>query len=298
MSLCTNPHATATGQIFPCGQCMPCRINKKRIWTHRILLEAAQYEDNCFVTLTYDDDHLPKEGSLVPKHSQDWLKRFRFSVAPLRIRYFLVGEYGDTSFRPHYHCALFNFPPCRYLRSRYSRSIRHCCASCDIVRDTWGKGQVSLGTLEAHSAQYVAGYVTKKMTSKNDPRLEGRHPEFSRQSNRPGIGADAMHDVASVLMQFNLDTSEPDVPSALRHGSRILPLGSYLTRRLRKLVGKDEKAPQSKIDALNTELLPLRYAAKSSASHPSLKSQIQKANKGRSASLEARAKINRKRGNL
>lgn len=82
------------------------------------------------------------------------------------------------------------------------------------------------------------------MTKKDDPRLQGRYPEFCRMSLRPGIGADAMHDVASVLLQFNLVDLQGDVPSSLRHGSRLLPLGRYLRRKLRTMVGKDEKAPE------------------------------------------------------
>lgn len=105
-----------------------------------------------------------------------------------------------------------------------------------------------------HSAQYVAGYVTKKMTAKDDPRLVGRHPEFARMSLRPGIGAGMMSDVASTLMQFNLEKTQPDVPSALRHGGRTFPLGRYLRRRLRKECGLDEKAPQSSLLELEEKM--------------------------------------------
>lgn len=99
------------------------------------------------------------------------------------------------------------------------------------------------------------------MTAKDDPRLLGRHPEFARMSLRPGIGADAMHEVASQLMKFNLDTSQADVPSALRHGHKELPLGRYLTRKLRTMIGKDEKAPQETIEKSQKELQHVREAA-------------------------------------
>lgn len=117
---------------------------------------------------------------------------------------------------------------------------------------TWTFGQVYGGSLETESAQYIAGYVTKKMTKPDDMRLHGRFPEFSRMSNRPGIGADAMHDVASVLLQHNFN--EADVPAALRHGSRLLPLGRYLRRKLRAYIGREEGAPQEVIDALQAQL--------------------------------------------
>lgn len=240
--LCSNPYIQGM-HCFPCGQCMPCRFNRRRMWTHRIMLEAVQRTDNCFITLTYDEDHLPPGGSLAPEEARNWLKRFRKSVAPSRIRYYLVGEYGDQTHRPHYHAAIFGYPSCSCASQPFVRRRTAHCAICDNVRSTWGLGEVFVGTLEVHSAQYIAGYVTKKMTAPGDPRLNGRYPEFARMSLRPGIGADAMHEVASVLMELGLDTTEGDVPSALRHGSRTLPLGRYLRRKLRLLLGKDEKAP-------------------------------------------------------
>jgi len=259
-------------------------------------LEAAQYEDNCFVTLTYDDQNLPAKGSLVPKHSQDWLKRFRKLVEPVRIRYFLVGEYGDESQRPHYHAAIFNYPTCVYGQSR--GWVSRCCERCELVRESWGFGKVFLGTLETHSAQYVAGYVTKKMTAKDDDRLNGRHPEFARMSLRPGIGRDALWEVASQLMHFNLENTEADVPSALRHGKRLLPLGRYLRRELRKMVGKSDATPEAVIKKLEEEMFPLRLAAASDADAPSVKSQVMLANKGALANLESRTRIFKGRRSL
>lgn len=291
---CSNPYTNNKGQAFGCGQCLPCRFNQRRVWAHRIMLEACLYTDNAFVTLTYDDEHLPEGNSLNPKHLQDWLKRFRKSIEPRHIRFFGVGEYGDQTQRPHYHVAIFNYPSCSFGQTRGQRN--ECCPSCSLVRDTWGKGKVFLGTLETDSAQYVAGYVTKKMTSKNDPRLNGRHPEFSRQSNRPGIGHDFMHEVASTLL--GLEQEQPDVPSVLQHGMRKLPLGRYLRRKLRTMVGRDEKTPEEITRQLSEELLPLRQAAKLDKENPSLKHQILQVNKGSIAQLENRQKIFKQRKSL
>lgn len=248
------------------------------------MLEAAQYSANAFVTLTYDDAFLPLTctmlPTLVPEHPKNWLKRLRKHFPPEHVRFYLAGEYGDENFRPHYHVALFNVPTCARGRTRRrpgsSRPIwRGCCASCELVGETWGFGDVDLGILEDHSAQYVAGYVLKKMTHAQDPRLQGRYPEFSRQSNRNGgLGKDAMWEVASQLMRFNLDSTQVDVPSTLRHGAKERPLGRYLQQQLRKMIGKDEKAPEAIKQKYAAEMLPLRIAAKNSASHPSLKSQV------------------------
>lgn len=223
------------------------------------MLEASLYSDNTFATLTYDDNIL-LTTTLDQKHYRDWLKRLRKAMEPHRFRFFIVGEYGDKSFRPHYHVALFNFPTC--LRGRTLRNPgstrplwEKCCPSCQMVGRTWGYGDVDLGTLETASAQYVAGYVTKKMTNRQDPRLNGRDPEFARMSLKPGIGALAMHDVASTLLTFNLDETQGDVPSSLRHGNRLLPLGRYLRRYLRTLVGKDPKAPHATLLESEARLL-------------------------------------------
>lgn len=221
------------------------------------MLEALQHSDNAFVTLTYDDENLPGLGSLEPKHTQDWLKRIRKAVHPLKLRYYLVGEYGDQTNRPHYHVALFGYPSCRHAQTREHVSAARCCSQCSLVASTWPFGRVHLGTLEAHSAGYVAGYIEKKLTRTDDPRLNGRWPEFSRMSLRPGIGHGALHEVASVLMQFNLDESEADVPSSLRHGTTILPIGRYLRKSLRELVGMDPKAPQATLDQITEALRPL-----------------------------------------
>lgn len=298
--LCRNPFLKGM-HAFPCGQCMPCRFNRRRMWTHRIMLEALQHSDNAFVNLTYSDDHLPKDGSVVPLDLQNWLKRFRKSIAPVRVRYYAVGEYGDDSWRPHYHVALFGFPTCLYGNSR---RMDRCCSRCDAVRNSWGLGGVMLGTLEQSSASYIAGYVTKKMTRFDDDRLGSRHPEFCRMSLRPGIGADAMYEVASQLLKFNLDTSQPDVPSALRHGSRTLPLGRYLRQRLRALIGKDVSAPQAVLDALASDLQPLLDIAKASAPKGGeyrqtvLKNLLIDEGEASVISMEARAKIFKGRRSL
>ena len=257
------------------------------------MLEATLHDFNAFVTLTYDDDHEPELHSLDPKHLQNFLKSLRKFLEPDRIRFYGVGEYGDRTERPHYHLAVFGMPTCRYLRSRNDKihTGKSCCYICDCVRDLWGKGHVYLGTLEDDSASYIAQYVTKKMTSKSDARLEGRHPEFARMSNRPGIGYHFLHEVASQLMRFNLENTEADVPSCLAHGKRQLPLGRYLRRNLRKMVGKDEKAPQQVIDQLQEKMRPLQLAARSSSENPSLKSQLLLANKGKIAQIENRQKL-------
>lgn len=295
--LCKNPYVNPKGQAFGCGQCLPCRLNRRRVWMHRIMLESMQYTDNAYVTLTYAEE--PTRG-VDPRHAQLWLKRLRDKLEGLRrIRYFIVGEYGERTWRPHYHAALFGYPCCAYGRTRVEKGF--CCPSCEVLRETWGYGGIVCGTLTPESAAYVAGYVTKKLTRPDDPALEGRHPEFARMSLRPGIGGDATHELASVVLQWANDA--PDVPTALRHGGRLLPLGRYLTRRLRVHCGRPPEAPQATLDAMAEEMLDVRMATEEITKNSRVKRYVMKdllikKNTGRIRSMEARERIYKKRNSL
>lgn len=274
--MCRNPYVTSAGKAYGCGQCLPCRINKRRIWTHRMLLEAAQYKDNAFVTLTYADDSLVRTDTGLPtldrRDLKLWLMRLNTTLKrlegpfPKTFRYFACGEYGDESQRPHYHAILFGYPSCAYGITQQ----RRCCVACELVRKTWGKGIVQIGTVEKDSAQYVAQYVTKKMTAKDDERLVGRAPEFSVMSRRPGIGYDGLYELANLFMRYH--DNAPDVYSELRHGRYVkYPLGRYLRSKLREMVGRDAKAPQSTLDEVFAELSDLYAAAKDITSAPGMR---------------------------
>lgn len=116
-------------------------------------------------------------------------------------------------------------------------------------------------------------------------------------SNRPGIGADALWEIASELIRYEkLDDriSQGDVPVALRHGGKQLPLGRYLRKKLRVLIGREGLAPDVAIQKIEEELYPLRLAARSSAEAPSLARQMAIANAGAVVNFEARQKLQRK----
>nr|AOV86340.1 putative replication protein VP4 [uncultured virus] len=223
------------------------------------MLEAAQYVDNTFVTLTYDDEHLPTNQSVSPQALSSFVKRHRASG--YKFRYFGVGEYGENTMRPHYHLAMFGHSNCLRGITRVSRSQPVCCPVCESIKKSWGQGQIMLGTLEPQSMAYVAGYVVKKMTRDDDPRLEGRLPEFARMSLRPGIGLGMMHELASTLLEHKLDEKMIDVPLALQHGNKKFPLGRYLRRKLRTFVGRSPDCPPAVLDNMVEELRPMREAA-------------------------------------
>lgn len=217
-----------SGLAFGCGQCNPCRVNRRRIWTNRLLLESTQHEFNTFVTLTYKDESLPENGTLVPDDLQSFLKRLRRLIEPRRLRFYAVGEYGDLTFRPHYHLLLFG---CSELEAQ-------------TFANAWGLGGVYAAECNEATCDYVAGYVLKKMTKPDDPRLEGRYPEFSRMSLRPGIGATAMHSVANALETRSGSlalTILGDVPNELQSGTSKRPVGRYLKKVLRRRLGIPER---------------------------------------------------------
>lgn len=130
------------------------------------------------------------------------------------------------------------------------------------------------------------------MTAFNDERLDGRHPEFARMSNRPGIGADFMDEVASTILQHNLE--HEDVPFALAHGTRVLPLGRYLRTRLSQRIGKDpEEHKVSGIQKAQENLRPLYEASRSAPKgfkEFAFKQAVIEANTGKHIQLEAKLK--------
>lgn len=277
------------------------------------MLEAAEHVDNTFVTLTYSDAALPRDQSVCPRTVSNFIKRLRKNTG-LKIRYFACGEYGDLTFRPHYHIALFGYPNCRRGVTSHFRDGRSCCYVCQEVQDAWrikkwkpiggakahgpymdmSLGHVHLGFLEKKSAAYIAAYTTKKMTSAEDERLEGRHPEFARMSRRPGLGVGMLWDVASALMEHNLHEKMVDVPLTLSHGTEKLPLGRFMRRKLRTLIGRDEKAPEV-LTAQSIEMQALREIAKTytTARVPGLlevnyRNEILKKSEGKRIQIEGR----------
>lgn len=263
------------------------------------MLEATQHGENCFLTLTYNDDNLPDDKSLNPKHVQDFLKRLRRRIEPKKIRYFAVGEYGETTHRPHYHLVLFGHPTCeKGVTDRTRTGAIRCCDVCNSLQSDWPMGNIYNGCLETASAAYVSGYVTKKLTDPRDERLEGRHPEFARMSLRPGIGADFMDEFASSLLEFNLHDLD-DVPFALRHGTRTMPIGRYLQQRLRERVGKPKNAPEKTLKKIREELRNLQETAYANAPPGSKAFAFQQAiidaAQGKIINMESRFKRERKK---
>lgn len=246
------------------------------------MLESIAHEHSSFVTLTYDEDHLPENGTLIPSDLQRWLKRLRKRL-PNAIRFFACGEYGDQTGRPHYHVALFGKEP-PYDPQK----------DPDIAQ-TWTDGYHFSGTLTVQSAHYIAGYVTKKMTSKDDARLHGRYPEFARMSLRPGIGALSASTIASALTPssgFSYLEAVGDVPSSLSHGRSSMPLGRYMRSRIRTAIGYDDPGNESeRISAYQKEMQALFLTHHDLTQTDTIKEAIEKASVQKIRQLTAKYKI-------
>lgn len=270
----------------------------------RLMLENLSVRYSSFVTLTYADEYLPLSGvyaTLRLSDYQKWLKRLRKAIYPEKVRYFVVGEYGGITERPHYHCALFGIRGCVYEDSRLAPRELCDCDSCVLLRSTWPSGFVHQGTIELKSMQYLVGYLLKGMYRRDDERLRGREPEFSRMSLRPGIGAVAMSVVARDLDKYvELDKSMP--PPALRIGNRILPIGRYLRKRLRMEMGLGDVATEKEVEAAREKMRPLYEIAKAytdqslaygeeRVSDKVLYRLLVEANREKARQLEAREKI-------
>ncbi len=228
-------HILKGGQ-WPCGQCLPCLIGKRREWTFRILQESTLHADTVFVTLTYDDDHLPENGTLVPRDLQLWVKKVRRMLYPKLVRFYACGEYGDLTHRPHYHAILYG------VDRSYAGNLCRLWGKCSPRRFT----VEPLSEASIQRSSYICGYPAKKMNKPNDPRLNGRHPEFARMSLKPGIGAHAMDRIAHTLLTNpyakEFIDSEGDVPAVLKTHGRSFPTGRYLRGKLREKVGFDAKS--------------------------------------------------------
>ena len=175
-----NPPVTATTGHLPCGGCLGCKARRANDWATRCMHEASLYEHNRFLTLTYDPEHLPPNGWLNIRDVQLWMKRLR-KAFPQKIRYFLTGEYGTQSGRPHYHALLFN---CRFPDERPAGKLI-VAATADHL---WGMGEVRIGLVTQASASYVAKYALKSTMGHPSDDGEPAPKPFATMS-RGGRGA-------------------------------------------------------------------------------------------------------------
>lgn len=167
---CSKPRYLSKQDIcVPCGSCAFCTATRRSDWALRLHYESKLHLDSSFVTLTYADPHLVWQhgiSQLSKKHLQDWFKRVR--KRGYKIRYYAVGEYGTTTYRPHYHILLFGSVP------------------EEVIRETWTFGQIHVGKVSQASIMYCLGYI---VNGKHWTMQHKRVRPFSLMSRKPGLGA-------------------------------------------------------------------------------------------------------------
>lgn len=192
---------------LPCGQCIGCRIMRSVTWAARCMHEMSLHDSNCFITLTYDEEHLPDDRSLNKSVFQKFLKRLRKEIYPHKIRYFMCGEYGDDSWRPHYHAIIFGYDFPDKLRVQSQEVENPYFISTQLSR-LWPYGFHVIAEANFDTAAYVARYCTKKITGEKAQSHYHRtildwepttgeinyynevdlQPEYATMSRRPAVG--------------------------------------------------------------------------------------------------------------
>lgn len=164
--------------LIPCRKCFECVQSYSTNWAVRCSLEAASHKKNCFVTLTYDNEHLQ---DISVREVQKFLKRLRKSLKGEKVRYFACGEYGEHTGRPHYHIILFgvDFSADRQFLKRDKRGNPIYVSA--TLSKLWKNGFHSIGALTYDSAKYCAKYMQKF-------NFEDGKKAFTLQSRKPAIG--------------------------------------------------------------------------------------------------------------
>ncbi len=156
---CTNP-ITLSGVEVPCNKCIGCRIAISRDWSCRILHELEYYKESCFITLTYNEENIPKTGSIVKEDLRNFMKRLRKNTKK-KIKYFACGDYGEEKGRPHYHLITLgiNYD---WEGFKYKKTIKSKGKMIKIYEvDEWTNGFVHVGTVTPDSVRYVTDYVMR-----------------------------------------------------------------------------------------------------------------------------------------
>lgn len=184
-------------QEIPCGHCIECYLNYSMTWANRCMMELTSFKpQECwFLTLTYNNDNLPEDGSLDKDELQKFWKRLRqYKVRKLkdmsRLRYFACGEYGSNTFRPHHHAIVYGLPDIDLQSWVPSKSGAPLFRS-NILEEIWSNGIVQAAPVSWNTCAYTARYVLKKADKSYDQKLYKELnivPEYVTMSRRPGIG--------------------------------------------------------------------------------------------------------------
>ena len=153
---------------LPCGKCIGCRFNYARSWALRCQLESLSHKDNCFITLTFNNEMLQKRNnpwSVDVRDFQLFMKKLRKKYGS-NIRFFHCGEYGERTYRPHYHALIFGhdfrIKTDKNKVQKFGKGKYPLYISSDLTT-LWGRGHCTVGELNFDTASYTARYITKKI---------------------------------------------------------------------------------------------------------------------------------------
>lgn len=211
--------------LIPCGHCAGCKLTSRSSWANRMEMELPYHENAWFLTLTYDDEHVPwsyNNGLGINKWTgeveienltlnyddlEGFWKRLRRYIqyhkkGNKKIVYYAAGEYGGTTHRPHYHAIVYDLPIKKDELKEYKRKKGAVYYNCEWINKVWGLGFVVLSPATWNSMSYTAGYTTKKIYGKEGKEFYkelGILPEDNRMSLKPGIGAQYYYDHAEEI---------------------------------------------------------------------------------------------------
>lgn len=193
-------------QLLPCGHCAACKLTNSKSWANRLEMETHYHVNAWFITLTYDDKHVPygtsKKGDVINltlnyKDIQDFIKRLRRHIdyhnkSIGKLMYYYAGEYGGKTHRPHFHGIFFDVPIKEDELKKYKSQNGNALYTVEWVEKLWGKGFITVAPATWETMAYTARYTTKKIYGKEAKKHYenlGIEPEKCEMSLKPAIGA-------------------------------------------------------------------------------------------------------------
>ena len=269
----TSKYALTEFVEIPCGQCIECRLQRSRRWADRCMLELGYHESSYFITLTYDNEHIPKNllidydtgeiyaenATLVKKDLQDFMKRLRrayeYKGYDNKLRFFACGEYGSQTLRPHFHIIVFGLKLDDLVL--YKRNFNgDNLYNSTFISKLWKNGFSVVGDVTWQSCAYVARYIMKKHLGKDSEFYDvyNIEPEFTLMSRKPGIARQYYDEHKDELFYQDF------VSIPTKDGAKQIYPPPYFEKLFEEdfpdneVVERKEKRKQAKIDSINLQL--------------------------------------------
>lgn len=246
------------GNLVPCGKCYNCRRRLASSWSLRVVQENKVSTDALFLTLTYNDEHIPysKKGfqTLKKQDVKDFMKRLRryHPSDHKTLRYFTVGEYGGITKRPHYHILLFN-------------------AQIELIKKAWSLDGKEIGNIfygldvgEA-AAGYCVKYISKICYIGKNQDIDDRQPNFRLMSK--GLGKNYTDNPKIVQWHKNNPEQRTYVP--LLDGKKA-PMPRYYKQ---KIFDESEKEKIAYHFQMKANILTEQEVAEHGSNLPSYKAE-------------------------